>query len=287
MDFGLALAGGGTRGAAHVGVLLALEEEHLFPRSIAGTSAGSIVAGLYASGVTAKKLKELVYYLAENGLSYLDPDILGILRLIPCLITGRKTFLSGLFKGNKLLRFLEEQSRGKYLEDLSMLTVIPAVDLNSGFTVAYTNAKNPKPVPSVKWEYRLPLSHAMMASSSFPAVFQPRRIQNYYLIDGGVTSILPVELLIRAGENHVLAVDIGECYEMLEKNNLIEVSSHAISILSAALKSCSLKGECLTLRPDLPKQAGLLTFEHMVDCMHAGYQNTKAQIPQIKKALMV
>lgn len=61
MSFGIALAGGGIRGAAHVGVLLALEENGLRPESAAGTSAGGIVAGLYAAGVSAARLKKLFW----------------------------------------------------------------------------------------------------------------------------------------------------------------------------------------------------------------------------------
>ena len=67
MRYGLALSGGGARGAAHVGVLLALKENGLWPDSLAGTSAGSIVAGCIASGMSPKELKKEVEYLAECG----------------------------------------------------------------------------------------------------------------------------------------------------------------------------------------------------------------------------
>lgn len=69
MSFGIALAGGGARGAAHAGVLLALERHGLFPSSIAGTSAGGIAAGLYASGMKAEELEKVVRNLAKSGFS--------------------------------------------------------------------------------------------------------------------------------------------------------------------------------------------------------------------------
>jgi len=74
-DYGLAMAGGGTRGAAHVGVLSALEEAGLLPDRVAGASAGSIVAGLYASGMTIGDMRETVRWLIKHGRSMIDPDI--------------------------------------------------------------------------------------------------------------------------------------------------------------------------------------------------------------------
>ena len=74
MSFGLALSGGGAKGAAHVGVLLALAEENLIPTSIAGTSSGSIVAGLYSVGIKPPEMKKIIYNLSKNGINLLDPS---------------------------------------------------------------------------------------------------------------------------------------------------------------------------------------------------------------------
>jgi NTE family protein len=89
MSFGIALAGGGVRGAAHVGVLRALQENGLFPASIAGTSAGSVVAGLYAAGVTPGEMVGLVKYLSRTGYLLIDPDYTGILKAILQFLTNR------------------------------------------------------------------------------------------------------------------------------------------------------------------------------------------------------
>ena len=67
MGFGIALAGGGTRGAAHVGVLLALNEAGLYPDAVAGASAGSIVGGLYAAGIPADRLKYILLSLSRRS----------------------------------------------------------------------------------------------------------------------------------------------------------------------------------------------------------------------------
>lgn len=82
MRFSLSLSGGGARGAAHVGVLKALEEEGLKPAALSGTSAGAFVAALYAYGISVEELEQWVYWLARNGMWYVDVDFLGILKLI-------------------------------------------------------------------------------------------------------------------------------------------------------------------------------------------------------------
>lgn len=83
MHYGLALSGGGTRGAAHVGVLKALEEAGLLPDAVAGTSAGSIAAGLYASGMQIHEMEKAVHQLAVHGNDYLDRTIPGLWNLCP------------------------------------------------------------------------------------------------------------------------------------------------------------------------------------------------------------
>ena len=117
MEYGLALAGGGTRGAAHVGVLKALEEARILPPAVAGTSAGSIVAGLYASGMPVSEMEKVVKHLSKHGNDYLDPDYAGLLGFMPQLLAGMNVSLSGLIKGKKLLAYFNELTGGKQLDE--------------------------------------------------------------------------------------------------------------------------------------------------------------------------
>ncbi|MEY8353143.1 patatin-like phospholipase family protein [Lachnospiraceae bacterium 54-53] len=291
-DYGLALAGGGTRGAAHVGVLTALEEAELLPERIAGASAGSIVAGLYAAGMEVGDMRETVRWLARHGRSYIDPDILGILLFLPQILLGKETALKGLIKGNRLQRFLCGLTDGlKLQENCCKGLLIPAVDINSGDTVAFTNLFGDEiPIQAlrqehVKWERKGLLCDIMMASSSVPAVFQPREMNGYLLVDGGVTNNLPVDLMIAAGEKKVLAVDIGEEYEMPHDHSITEIAFHSFSIMSRELKDCRSSGEVLLLKPPMPRGAGLLTFECMEKCMENGYVYAKKMMPRIRRVL--
>lgn len=290
-DYGLALAGGGTRGAVHVGVLTALEEDGLLPDRIAGTSAGSIVAGLYASGMGIGAMRETVRWLEKHGRNYIDPNILGIALFLPQVLLHRQTSLQGLIKGNRLQRFLCGLTNGLDIGECQKGLLIPAVDLNSGNTIVFTNLFQEKiPISAlreenVKWQRNGLLCDIMMASSSVPAVFCPRQINGYMLVDGGVTNNLPVDLLISAGESRVIAVDIGEAYEMPKDHSIMEIAFHSFSIMSRELKDCRSSGEILLLKPPLPKGAGLLTFEYMEECMENGYVYTKKMMPRIKHAL--
>lgn len=285
MKYGLALSGGGTRGAAHVGVLKALAEENLLPEAVAGTSAGGIVAGLYASGMEIEQMETMVNYLSEHGREYLDPDYTGLLEFIPQLLRGKSVNLSGLIKGDRLLRYFCGLTKGKKMKEAVVKTVIPAVDLNSGDTIVYTNSDKIRWLENIRWERDIYLCEAMIASSSVPAIFAPRKLGNYCLVDGGVTDNLPENLLEAAGERRIVAVDIGADYRKPQDDSILEVVSHSFSIMSMRLKECGSTSEILLLKPKLSEEAGLLTFDRMKECMVEGYRYTKQMAPELRRRL--
>ncbi len=266
-----------------MGVLLALEEAELLPTSIAGTSAGALVAGLYATGTSVQSLKEIVLKMCRHGALYCDADLLGILMAIPQLFIHHNIEISGFIKGNRFERFLSKYTDEKNIQDTNLPTIIPAVDLNSGKTIVYTNSPaNVTPVDGVEWKTGIPISEAMRASMAVPVVFQPKIIDGMCLVDGGVTDVLPVDLLIAAGEKNVLAVDLAGEYEAPKKQNIIDISTHSLSIMSTRLKLGSSHGEKLLLNPHLPTESGLLDFEQMEEYMTVGYEVTKSNLPAIK-----
>lgn len=289
--YALALSGGGTRGAAHVGALTALEEAGLLPNQAAGASAGGIVAGLYSAGVEIGQMRETVRWLSRHGNALLDPDVRGLFFFLPQLLAGKEVSLKGLLKGNRLSGFLWELTGGMELTQAPKGLLIPAVDLNSGDTVVFTNLFQ-KDIPysalhqeHVRWERTGLLSDIMTASASVPAVFSPRQMKGLCLVDGGVTNNLPVDLLIAAGVSRVLAVDTGAAYEPPPSASIMETASHSFSIMSRELKDCRSRGELLLLKPRLSPKAGLLTFGQMEQCMEEGYAYTKQMMPRIRRAL--
>ncbi|SHH55277.1 NTE family protein [Sporobacter termitidis DSM 10068] len=284
MSFGIALSGGGARGAAHVGVMCALEEAGMLPSSVSGTSAGSIIAGLYAVGMTAGEMKEKVIELANNSSTLVDGDYVGILGSIVQLFRGNPIRFSGFLKGDKLERYLEGLTAGKNISALKMRTVLTAVDLYSRKTIAYVNSLNGvSQMKNVVWKTDIKISTAMRASSAVPAIFQPKLIDGMCLVDGGVTDVVPVDLLIAAGEPNVLAVDLSENYPMKPDANILDVCTNSLSVLMGCLSEYRASGETLMITPQLPESTSVLTFDEMVTCMDAGYKAAKELMPKIKR----
>lgn len=284
MSFGIALAGGGARGAAHVGVLCALEENGIVPSSIAGTSSGSVVAGLYAAGVSAHEMVPIVQSLSKTGYLYIDPDYIGILKAVFQFLTYRTITLSGLIKGNRLEKFFKTYTNSKKMKELKLKTVIPAVDINSSLTIVFTN-RIPKTATvdgTTRWQTDVPVSEAIRASIAVPTIFRPKQIGDMCLVDGGVTDVLPVNLLLSAGESNVLAVDISNDSKVPKNQNVLEIVSRSLSIMSSRLKECHSEGEKLLLTPSLPGNVGLLSFGRMEECMEIGYETTLKVLPEIK-----
>lgn len=283
MSFGIALSGGGTRGAAHVGVMCALEDARMLPSSVAGTSAGSIVAGLYALGMPPHEMKNKIHELARNGVSIVDADYGAIIRSVFQFISGKPIKLTGFLKGDRLEAYLDDLTRRQNIAALKMITIITAVDLFSRNTVAYINRLDGvTPLKNVIWKTDVKLSAAMRASSAVPAIFQPKMMDGMCLVDGGVTDVVPVDMLIAAGVPDVLAVDVSENYPMKQDANILDVCNNALSILMNNLVQFRAGGEKLMLMPALPESAHVLTFEEMISCMDAGYTAAQAMMPKIK-----
>ncbi len=285
--YGLALSGGGARGAAHVGVIKALEEGDLKPSWIAGTSAGALAAGLYACGMDSSKLEAVTGYLARRGRFYLDPQYGALAAFIPGLFLGRFITLTGLLKGNRLLAYFHSLTEGRNLDEALLPFVIPAVDLNSGDTIAFTNVAHPRKASHVQWEWEGRICQAMIASASFPGVFAPRQQGKRLLVDGGVAASLPVKLLRKAGAGPVLAVDVGSVYEPPSDAAITEVLTHSFSIMSRRLKECGSRGEDVLLTPPQPAGAGLLTFDTMEASVKMAYEYTRRKMPAIRKGLQM
>lgn len=293
MSYGLALSGGGARGAAHAGVLLALKEEHLLPDFIGGTSAGSIAAGLFAAGLEPEELCALVSTLSIHGSDYLDLNLFSLLTLIPQMLLHSPIRICGLLKGKRLHTLLNSLTNGARLEALTFPLLIPAVDLKRGATVCFTNFPGIKPTktgrpgkdPEIFWRSSGSLSALILASSSVPGIFCPVHLDSFCLVDGGVTNNLPVSLMQEAGCQQILAVDIGSPYQMPEQESIFEILSHSFSIMSTNLKDCRSLGETFLLTPPLPKEAGLFSFEKMETCMEEGYRYTKQNLGAFSKLI--
>lgn len=284
MSFGIALSGGGAKGAAHIGVLMALYENNLIPSSVSGTSMGAIVGGLYAMGYNPQKLKEIIIRFSKNYRKYIDPYYGNYFMALMQFMSNSTITLPGFIKGGKVENYLKNLTKSIKISDVKIPIVIPAVDLISGNTIAYSNV-TPKnsTLKNVVWKNGIPLYLAMRASSSLPAIFQAKRIDNSLLVDGGITHIIPIDLLAQIGEKNILAINISQEYEKPRNTNIFEVTTHSFELMQNELKNFSLGKEKFLITPKLPKNAEMLSFSQMPEFVKAGYNSTIEVIPKLKQ----
>ena len=158
LHLGLALGSGAARGFAHVGVIQVLEEAGIQPELVVGTSAGSLVAALYASGKNAGQLQRVAETMEEAEITDWMMPILN----------------RGALRGEALARYVNTQVGGRLIEQMKIPLGIVATDLNSGEPVLFRRGNT---------------GSAVRASSSVPAVFQPVRIGTREYVDGGLVAL--------------------------------------------------------------------------------------------------
>ncbi|PIQ86314.1 MAG: hypothetical protein COV74_05465 [Candidatus Omnitrophica bacterium CG11_big_fil_rev_8_21_14_0_20_45_26] len=179
---GLALGSGAAFGYAHVGVLKVLEEEGIKVDMISGSSIGAIIGGMWAAGIPAKQLIEILSTLDRKTTFF---KLFGFRDL--------SAAHKGFFKGDQVVRFLKHYLKGITFRDLKIPTKIIATNLATGAPILFDDG---------------PLVTAIRASISIPGIFRPLAIDNKYLIDGGIAEPLPVQVLNRFGAKKIIAVNV-------------------------------------------------------------------------------
>ena len=200
---GIAFGGGGFKGAAHVGVLKVLGEYGIKPDMVAGTSIGSAVAALYASGYTWQMMETLLCQFDLDAMMKVRPSKSG---LIPA--TGYTELIHTCVKGKKI-------------EEMDIPLKIVAVDLVSWKKVVFDKGDT---------------ATAVRASSALPGVFTPVKMGDMLLADGYLLDICPVTVVREMGADIVLAVSLFSPNYSVPKN-MVEIISRAIDIATSANKN--------------------------------------------------
>lgn len=219
MKYGLALGGGAAKGAAHIGVLQALEEQKITLHAIAGTSVGAIIAAFYAFG----KSTDDIYTIAESmSLSH---------------ISGFTLKKKGFSTTDRLESLLIEQLGDVNIEDAAIPLSIVASNIRTGKKQVFTEGN---------------LAKAVAASAAVPGLFIPVEINGEEFVDGGLLENVPVSPLKTMGANLIIAVDLdgGDGFEA--PNDVLDVLSNALDIAinsktKAQLKQANIR-LCLNLR---------------------------------------
>ena len=204
MKIGLALSGGGIRGIAHAGVIKALEENNIKIDIIGGTSAGSMIASLYAVGYTPDEIYNL---FKTNYNKIIGENRFRIFNSIRNLV-DKKTVLKGFRKGECIEEVFDMLAQNKNIdniENVKMPIVIPTVDIMDAKEYIFTN-KIPEDNLEGKYITDVNIGKAVRASSSFPAVFNLCTMHEHAFMDGGALDNVPVEEVKKQGADRVLAV---------------------------------------------------------------------------------
>ncbi len=184
---GIALGGGAARGWAHIGVLKALAEMGIRPDIMAGTSIGALVG----AASLVDQLDPLEKWV--RGLARLD-----ILRLMDARLSG-----GGFMRGDRLMKALSKYVEDRNIEDLSIPFAVVATDLDTGHEV---------------WLREGSLQDAVRASIALPGLFSPVRLNDRWLLDGGLVNPVPVSVCRALGADIIIAVN-------LTRNTLVHTMS--------------------------------------------------------------
>jgi len=247
----LALGGGAARGFAHIGVIKALETQGIVPDIVIGTSAGSVVGSLYASGYSWAELQRLAMKLDESSL------------------TDWAIFDRGVLKGDALEKFINQSVGGKPIEGLKRKFAAVATDLGDGKVTIFTSGN---------------VGTAVRASSSIPGVFAPVLIRGREYVDGGVTAPIPVHEARQLGADIVIAVDISERPSGKRNQGSMDVLLDTMSIMGTTLGAYELRDADVVIHPNI---AGLpsANFQQRNEAILRGEQAGFAAIAQIREKI--
>ena len=278
LKIGLALGGGGARGACHIGVLKSLERKGIIPDIISGTSAGSMIGAMYASHANADIIEEK-YTAHVNGEDFKD---LGF-RYIPNNEKDDSVFSQvfnqmknqyilmvsstrkSLVKNERLAKAANNLFANSQFSDLKIPLIVTATDLISGKPMLYKSGN---------------VVDAVVKSSSIPGFVEPTYIDNRMLLDGGIVFPTPVPPLI--GEcDFIIAVNISKAFNTKdEPDNIFEITNRARDISTLHLNSYLLKQSDFVISPE-HENLHWSAFDKTEEFIKNGYNAAESEMEKL------
>ncbi|MCF7832552.1 MAG: patatin-like phospholipase family protein [Candidatus Marinimicrobia bacterium] len=235
---GLALGGGAVLGAAHIGVLRAIEEFGIEIDCIAGTSIGAFVAGLYAFGLDWEDIQKI----SEN-LDWLD-------------ISGLSFSNMGLLSNRKMGELIREKIGDVNLEDSPIPVAMIAADIETMEKVILTTGD---------------AGRASMASTSIPGIFTPVEIDGRLLVDGGIVENVPISPLVDMGVDIIIAVDLNSDHKSKRPENILEILLRSFVMSTHATTQFQTRNADILIKPDL-SEFNVIDMDQSHDLIEKGYQ---------------
>ncbi|SDW23739.1 NTE family protein [Thiocapsa roseopersicina] len=281
---GLALSGGGARGAAHVGVLKMLEKMGIPVDYVAGTSMGAVIGGLYAMGMSPDEIEATIEEIDWTAIFQDEPprqdrrihrklddnDYLMSARpgvneekrevnLVPALIQGHRLDLA-------LRRYTLPARAIHDFDDLKIPFRAVATDAVTGEAVILGGGD---------------LATSIRASMAVPAAFAPVEIDDQLLIDGGLAMNLPVSVVRDMGADIIIAVDVGgPLRDREEINNVLQMLDQVMGLVTwrnTQEQIDKLRGRDVLITPPLGREVTAADFNRMLEAIAIGERGAQEQ----------
>lgn len=217
---GLALGGGAVLGAAHVGVLKALEERGIAVDHVAGTSIGSLIGALYAFGKTPAEIEQI-----SKELRWLDISELSLSKL-------------GLMSNKRMADMIIEHIGDRNIEQADIPLSIVTADITTGERVTLTSGS---------------VAEAVRASTCIPGIFIPVEWEDRLLVDGGVVQNVPLSPLKEAGANYIIGVELLAHDSANKPENIVEVLLNTFEFMISNVTRSTAREFQVLISPDLSR----------------------------------
>lgn len=283
MKVGIALSGGGIRGIAHAGVLKALEDNGICIDVIGGTSAGSLIASLYAMGYSPYSIFLL---FKRNAKKIVEINTAPFFGKVTALVQNRKYTMKGLKSGQEIEEIYNvfAEKRGvKTLRDIKMPIVIPTVDVSKSREYIFTNRIPESADTPERYITDVSIGTAVRASSSFPAIFSPCNVGEHAFLDGGALNNIPVQEVRKQGADKVIAVKF-DAEQIDENSNIMDIVMKTIDIMGNKISEENIENSDFVLNVYTDK-VGLLDVKKLDRCYEYGYQAVVQNIEKIREVL--
>lgn len=271
----------GIRGAVHIGVLKALEENDINVNIIGGTSSGSLVAALYAMGYSPCHILEI---FKRYGKLITAIEKRPILDGLESYITTKKFKFTGINKGNKIENLYNEFASKKNIfkmYDIKMPIVIPTIDLTDGKEYVFTNSI-PKNSTENKYISDISIGTAVRASSSFPGIFYPCKFKEHIFLDGGTLNNSPINEVKSQGADKIITVNF-EPIKIDSNSSAFDIVLKAIDIMGNKIIEENMKKSDIILTIPIKDKVGFLDVNKIEDLYNYGFNETMKKIEDIKK----
>lgn len=250
---GLALSGGGAFGIAHVGVLQLLEEIELPIDIIVGTSAGALVGGFWASGVSSRKMYRIG---KQTEWWFLAKPIV---------------FKSGLMSSSGIEKWVNRIIYNKKISDMETEFAAVATDFTTGELVVLNKGS---------------LAKAMRISCTVPGIYQPVKHQGRLLVDGGLVQNLPAKVCRTLGADILIGVDLhSDLIENEVPKTVVLSLIHAATILQRQHEMAQLEYVDVVIQPKVGRLSQI-SFKAVDEFVKLGYMAARNALKDLNEALL-